>query len=352
MMSSSPVSVRNLILQRTAKRKISRSSMFTALPAAQVLRKGQALPVRPPLFEPEQLERVIACGFGRSIQEEVARLTATYLMEGRPEEYDLGSCVIAGGQVFSEEATYYISDRSPIKAMRGTLQKLESVKMASSEQGLKYFGHWLRDDCALYEWIRDDEKTYSLTRPNWPDAQIYEAAFDQDWTPLDFAFCENLTIYRELGFNRDKSRRFDILRQKLRTQYPQYEGGQIVYLSRGATGSPRNMSNAVVFEAELEKAGVQIVEPESDPAALPAKLLNAQMIITIEGSQAAHGVYMLGQGGSMLILQPPERFYNAHQEWTRMTGMKYGTVVGSKDDVSFHVCPNEVLAMVERLQKG
>jgi len=352
MISSAPAAIRKLILQRTAKRKIFRASGFAKLPAAKVLRQGQALPGRPPLFEPEQLERVISCGFGHSVREEVARLTATHFMEGVPEEYDLGPCVIAGGQIFSETETYYFSDRSPLKAMRGPLQKLGPIKLASTEQGVKYFGHWLRDDCALYELIRDDGKIWSLTRPHWPDTQIYEAAFDQDWTPLDFAFCENLTVYRELGFNRDKSRRFDILRQKLRDKHPQHEGGKIVYLSRGATSSPRNMSNAAAFEAELEKAGIQIVEPEIDPASLPAKLLNAKMIITIEGSQAAHGVYMLGKGGSMLILQPPERFYNAHQEWTRVTGMKYGTVVGTKDNTSFHVSPSEVLAMVDRLEKA
>jgi hypothetical protein len=74
------------------------------------------------------------------------------------------------------------------------------------------------------------------------------------------------------------------------------------------------------------------------------------MIITIEGSQAAHGVYMLQTGGSLMILQPPDRFYNPHHQWARLIGMAYGTVVGTPDGVSFHMDPGEVLDMAERLE--
>ncbi len=83
---------------------------------------------------------------------------------------------------------------------------------------------------------------------------------------------------------------------------------------------------------------------------LLAALLDARMTITIEGSQAAHGVYMLGDGGAMLILQSPDRFYNPHHEWARLIGMGYGTIIGTPDEVSFHMNPSEVLAMADRLE--
>lgn len=166
----------------------------------------------------------------------------------------------------------------------------------------------------------------------------------------DFARVSDLTVYREPGFNRDKARRIHALRARLRAAHPEdHTGGHIVYLSRGQTGSPRNMSNGESFERAMEAAGIRVVAPGSDPETLLEALLDARMIITIEGSQAAHGVYMLGKGGSMLILQSPDRFYNPHHEWARLIGMGYGTVVGTPDDVSFHIDPVEVLHMADRL---
>lgn len=346
----SSFSAKKRILQRIFKSKVTPSRAFDPLPTPKISDTAQAIPCQAPFFEKAQLERIVSCGFGRSPQEEVARLTATHQFEGQVEEYELGPCIIAGGQIFAEDATYYIGNRSPIKAMQAPLRTLGPAKLASTTQGIFYFGHWLRDDCTLFELLRKDSQPYALRKPDWPDAKMYEAAFDQTWDYLDFAWSENLTIYRELGFNRDKISRFGILRDKLRAAHPQHKGGQIVYLSRGKTSSPRNMSNAASFEAAMVDAGIKIVAPETDPDGLLKELLNARMIITIEGSQAAHGVYMLQEGGSLLILQPPERFYNAHQEWTRMSGMNYGTVVGTKDQDSFQIDPNEVLSMVARLK--
>jgi hypothetical protein len=82
-----------------------------------------------------------------------------------------------------------------------------------------------------------------------------------------------------------------------------------------------------------------------------ADLLDARVIITVEGSQAAHGVFTLAENGSLLILQPPRRFYNPHIEWTRLLGMRYGIVIGKDvdDGAGFLIDPDEVLRMVDQM---
>lgn len=350
LFGSSPRALRGKIFARSVLRKLS-GAEFNVLPTPHVVRPRELVACQPALFETEQLNRVRSSAFTSTLYDEVAKLTTTQFIEAPLERYDLGPAVIAGGRIYREDATHFFSAHSPHKAIQGELTELGDVHLVTSEQGINYFGHWLRDDCTLYELLREDGiEPWALRRPDWPDARLYEQAFGQDWPTLDFARIANLTAYREQRFNRDKARRILALRARLRAAHPGRKGGQIVYLSRGSMGSPRNMSNAAEFEAAMEAAGIQVVAPGSDPETLLAALLDARMIITIEGSQAAHGVYMLGDGGAMLILQSPDRFYNPHHEWARLIGMGYGTIIGTPDEVSFHMNPSEVLAMADRLE--
>jgi hypothetical protein len=109
------------------------------------------------------------------------------------------------------------------------------------------------------------------------------------------------------------------------------------------------MSNQDEVEQAFTAAGIRIVEPGTDGEALVQNLLDAAVIVTIEGSQASHGVYTLAEGGALLILQPPERFYNPHHEWARLLGMRYGITVGQKDGPGFRIHPGEALRMIDRL---
>jgi hypothetical protein len=152
-----------------------------------------------------------------------------------------------------------------------------------------------------------------------------------------------------LGFNTDKASRLCLLRQRLRAAVSVRNPGRIVYISRGKFGVDRNMSNGEEVERAFSSAGIHIVEPGLDGHALMRELLDAEMIITIEGSQASHGVYTLADKGSLLILQPPERFYNPHHEWTRLLGMSYGITIGEKDGDRFRINPDEVFRMMDRL---
>lgn len=350
--SSSPRALRGKILAEAVRRKLGKAS-FDKLPTPEIMRPRTLIDCKPALFEAEQFNRVRSSAFTSTLYDEVAKLTTTRFIEAPLERYHLGPSVIAGGCIYTETATHFYGKQSPRAAMRKDLADLDDVHLVTSQQGMNYFGHWLRDDCTLYELLREQgHEPMALRRPDWPDAALYETAFGHPWPTLDFARIKNLTVYREQRFNADKARRIHALRDRLRAAHPGHDGGQIVYLSRGTTGSPRNMSNAAEFEAAIEAAGIQIVAPGSDPNTLLSALLNARMIITIEGSQAAHGVYMLGTGGSMLILQSPDRFYNPHHEWARLIGMGYGTVIGTPDETSFYMDPGEVLAMADRLDKG
>lgn len=318
------------------------------------------IPCRPGLYEASQLDRVTGFGFGSRMPREIAKISATEV-EPRPTQIaTLENAVVLGGKILAGAARHFVSARSEYAALRAPMPGFDAVFTPSSMQGLRYFGHWLRDDCSAFEIARDRRdaeaqggtggEILALRRPRWDDCAVYEAGFGQSWTERDAFFARRLTCIRDIGFNLAKKRRWEVLRARLRAGRAEAgPPGRIVYLKRGKSAVRRGIADEDALIARLAAAGAAIVEPETDPAALIAACLDAALIITIEGSQAAHGVYLLAEGGSLLVLQPPQRFYNPHVEWTRLMGMGYGIVVGRPDGEDMRVDPGEVLAMADRL---
>lgn len=347
--------MRNIVARANALSRILRSkfvtrkSRYTLLPHPIEVTSRELISCAPALYDKDQLRRVISCGFGASLEDEIEKLDATSFVEGPLARYELGESLVVGGKIFSGNARYLMSAQSSLRALGSNVIEFKSASLTNTMQGLHYFGHWLGDDCALYEALRGAPNILSMRRPNWPDRHFYESAFDQTWNELDFFKVSELTIYRELGFNRDKADRLRLLRQKLRASSPRRAGGQVAYISRGTLGENRNMSNLDAVVEAFSKAGIRIVEPGVDSNTMICELLDAAAIIAIEGSHACHAIYSLADNGAILILQPPERFYNPHHEWARLLGMSYGLVVGEKDEVSFKIHPDEALRMVDRL---
>ena len=121
----------------------------------------------------------------------------------------------------------------------------------------------------------------------------------------------------DIGFGPGKARRLVQLRARLRQVcHVQQKSGGTVYIRRGRSGQERGFLNEDEVIRALEQKGVTIVEAETDTQSMIEKLMEARILIGVEGSQLAHGVYTLADGGAILALQPPDRFYNPHREWT------------------------------------
>ncbi|MEM9783202.1 MAG: glycosyltransferase family 61 protein [Pseudomonadota bacterium] len=339
------------LARRIGRRLAGGGHQAQALPAPELVGTSEKLDCPPALYDPDTLSRVISCGFNGTLAEEVAKLEQTSF-ETRPMAlYDLGPAAVMGHGVESRATSVWMGPRSAVSTLTRPVEAFDTLYLANSIQGLQYFGHWLRDDCAAFEHLVSLGDVRSLRRPAWPDCAGYEAIFGQNWREVDNAIAERLVLQRELGFNTDKARRIEALRARLRAALEAPNAGRVVYLKRGDMGAGRNPANEDAVTSALMDAGVVVVTPERGIAETLSTLLDAAIIVTMEGSQAAHGVFALRPGGAMLILQPPRRFYNPHHEWTRLLGMHYATVIG--EDLGggrdFTIKPNEIIAMVERL---
>lgn len=285
------------------------------------------------------------------MEKEIEKLEATRFTTSPMEIYEMGKACIIGSFVETRSTSYWLGGAARLHNPLRKAEKFDGLVIANTHQGLTYFGHWLGDDCVAYEALAEFGDIRSMRRHAWPDCEGYQDLFEQRWQETSFATAERLFIQREIGFNSEKKQRFQLLRKRIRQKLEAPNKGKIVYLERGPSGDRRAVLNEEHLKRELVDAGVCIVSPEKGVEATISQLLDAQVIISVEGSQVTHGIFTLADEGRLLVLQPPRRFYNPHHEWTRLMGMKYGIVIGQDDETAdgFHISPDETLRMVDRL---
>lgn len=347
------VMTRTRLLAADMRRIFGRGSgKFDPLPLSPLQTRFETVDCAPAHFVPEQLERVIGCGFTATLDREIRKLEATSWSETPTQACSIRDAIVLGGEILTPRTRHFLSSKSPYRAMFSALETHEEIGVPNSVQGLMYFGHWLRDDCSAFELLREmGGKITSLRRPGWSDCKAYETRFGQFWEEKESFHARNLKIVRDIGFNLGKRRRLETLRSRIQSDRPEGGRGGIVYLRRGRSGKVRHIVNEEPLLEGLAAMDVRVVEPEQGGEAVIRTCLGADLIITVEGSQAAHALYLLREGGSLLVLQPPDRFYNPHVEWTRMMGMRYGIVVGEAAAGGMHVHLSEIMSMIDRLTK-
>lgn len=336
-----------------AKHKLTKHVLSTdPAPIAferQVISKGQLRPCRKAVYDRDQLDRVKDSPFESTPEREFQALEATQIQDRDTVLLTARSVLLLGGWLFRGYEAEYLSQSSAYRALLNRIEELGTAALASSLQGTKFFGHWLRDDCSSHLLASEFGPTRTLPTPDWRDKDFYTSAFGLVERPLQAAWIDRLHMISDLGFNIHKRNRINELRSRLDKQAPVPDASDIVYLKRGPTGAKREMTNEGRLITELRRAGVKIASPEGNTEALVQTCRRARILISIEGSQLAHGVYSLPEGGALLVLQPPDRFYNPHLEWCRLINRSYGLVIGHLTPGGFRIEPDEVLRMIDQL---
>lgn len=319
--------------------------------APVIMGSTDLMPCRQALYDAAQFDRIRATPARTDIPFQLNRLTETGQRRTEALVHRYGPATVVGGRIFHAKGETWIPTRQPRVWSPVVETVTDPVTLPNSPPGMRYFGHWVRDDASAYEVARDrGGRVLSMVRPDWSDAPFYEEVFGQDWQEKTAFHTPDLTVVTDIGFSEAKRDRLLALGARLRTRVAAEEPGRIVYLARGPSARSRGLQGEDELIAVLEAQGLKILYAESDPRALTAGLMDAKMVITVEGSQTSHAVYTLARDGAILVIQPPYRFYNPHLEWTRLLDVPYGIVIGIPDeDGSFRVDPDEVLAMADRL---
>lgn len=238
-----------------------------------------------------------------------------------------------------------------IANQHGHVQVLKSAHMMSQWAGSHYFGSYMRDELPLGLLPPEGASGVTVTTKAYVHEAGYREILSLPRPPLAAAARIGvLTIYSDFAQNSSKAARY----RELRRRVQEYFKGSArsaptgVYLKRGATGERRVVANEAALEQLLTKLGFDIVEPVKLTAEeIAQRLLNAPVIIGVEGSHLAHTMYTLADNGTLVVIQPPDRFALPYKEFADRLELGFAFVVGHPAEDGFTVDLDEIKRILD-----
>jgi hypothetical protein len=296
-----------------------------------------------------QLERVQAAPFGRSHEVEIEVALGAPRLAQPTSMYVFKDVTIAKNRFIS--ANRYETLGWPKSEWAFTSpERIDRAVLVNSIQGTRYFGHWLRDDCATSLLFPAASNLVAPAREPWTDEQFYVDLLDQKPAKtITHARIGELIYFDDLANNSHKLPRFISHRARIRKKCRPIKSHDIVYISRGPSARGRVIDNEADLIRTLEARGVKIVVSQGlQTASFFDEILDANLIISAEGSQCAHALYALrDKAAGLITLQPHDRFYLPHLEWVRLLGFESGAVVSDAQRGNFWIDPSEVLRTID-----
>jgi hypothetical protein len=299
--------------------------------------------VRPAYFLPGQLERVTGWGqFGESagrsaIAGGIARHLPTrgFLIED--------AWLIDGVLYKGWACASHLKPRSRTVSMLRVEVEIERGAVYCTYGGNSYFGTWLRDDCVAYPLAAAEGIPVTTDQPVFLHQPGYETLLGMKPRRLAAAYFRELVIFSDYGKNRSSRERAHANRERILSQV-NVTAHPGIFLLRGLTGERRFLQNELELAQGLRKRrGFRVLDPATvDVPTIVATCAGARVVIGVEGSATMHGITVLREGGTVLDLQPPNRFTPVHKHTADRDSQHYGFVVGQATADGFRIDPEEV----------
>jgi hypothetical protein len=306
----------------------------------------------PAIYLHGQLERITGSPAESSIAYEIESATRLTGLHAPTIAYLLRDVAVVDGSVYHGTLRFFISKHGPTQSVRP--RDIERAALVSSFYGSKYFGHWLRDDCTAYVLANDlNIPPLCFQSPSGRHMEGYKSLFDQDWTPTFRGRVKHLTVFSDYHENRLKVQRYEKLRSFVAARFPDRDYRSYVYLKRGKDGATRAVKNEDEIIAALVKNGFVVIDTGLTPLdKLLEILVNARIVVSVEGSHVSHCVYSVPRDSGLLILQPPDKFAANHRRWTSCLGIRFGFVVGTINEPGYQFDLTEILQTIDLLDRA
>jgi hypothetical protein len=311
--------------------------------------------IPPALFLSAMEDRIRQLSPWRSRDQE-ALLVRGGLVEDAPSTaYLLEDVSIVDGHLFKGPARGRAGAKHRLRLLRRRAPRLRRFReraLVSHWTGSDYFGNYLLDTLPLALLEEGDWEPLRVPEGPYRHAEDYRMLTALREAPvIDRARVDRLVVYTDFAQNVSKAERYAELRLRIRRSVAPGPPPPGVFIRRGQTGERRVLQNEGALEAALIELGFAIVDPDSMSAAeVTAAILDARIVMAVEGSHLSHGIYSMAGDGGFLVIQPPERFAMAYKEYADRMEMPFAFVVGHPSTEGFTVDVDEVLRTLDLLQ--
>jgi hypothetical protein len=252
---------------------------------------------------------------------------------------------LVDGTLYKGRSSLHLMQRSPgLPALRVT-EEIARGALYATYSGLKYFGSWLLDDVLAYPLAVAEGEPVTLDTLGPGHKAGYEAWFGMSPRRTQAAYFREVVIFDDFGQSQSRRARAQAVREALLSHVNVEPHPGVFLLRKGAgQGKPRLLVNELELAEQLEKTrGLRVVDPtEHDVPALVRLCAGARLMVGVEGSALAHGAYTIASGGSMVALQPPDRFCTVFKHVMERDERHFGFVVGYPRGDGFFIDPGEL----------
>ncbi|MCU1761188.1 glycosyltransferase family 61 protein [Pseudomonas sp. 14P_8.1_Bac3] len=304
----------------------------------------------PAFFLPGQMDRVTGWEAKRFFPFEHPQRTMEGLgevVQGPTRGYLLKDVWLIDGALYKDNASLWLSLK-PVTFPRIVVDhEIDRAAVYCTQNGNTWFGTWLMEDCPTYA-LACDEGVPVTTAPSarfpiFTQGPAYEDWFGMKPARLNGAFFRELVLFDDFSNNESRHRRYRAMGEKL-LSHVNHDAHPGVFILRGGDGDLRLLRNELEVAEHLRKTrGFRVIDPlKNDVPTIVATCAGAQVVIGVEGSQLVHGVNVLREGGSLLALQPPNRFVSYYKFLTDRDHQNFGFVVGTPEGDGFKIDIQEV----------
>lgn len=303
----------------------------------------------PAIMLPGQLEKVSGAPAELTIAYEIDFVTRPRAIHVATIAYHIRKATLFNGSVYA--GTWKLSILEDASNTQPTIH-IAKAGLASSAVGNVYFGHWLKDDCTAHIIAQNYGQPLCVHHDQFPHRSAYASWYDQDWRSAGNAHIDHLVVFRDFGQNSFKAARFRKLRSMLRARFPFAGSTKFIYLRRGETGVDRLVRNEEEILEALLKNGFLVLDVAKDSLEkIVSELLNAKIVVSVEGSHVSHCTAALPENSGIILLQPANRFATIHRGWADNLSVRYGLVVGNQTNQGHHFEKNEIMKTVDLMLK-
>lgn len=253
-----------------------------------------------------------------------------------------GFCVF--GASFSGSLNSYLG---PIFTRK--IPKIEKGFYASSWTAGTFFGHWLMDSVPMSLLRQNDEALYLWSPPSWKHANGYLKSLNIDRIKEDYVFFDIMSFCLDVGMNSNRRKRIMDVKERLTTSGKGI-GSKKVYLSRGNSGISRVINNETELQDALKNYGFHILKVDDPYEKILETCQDAEITLSIEGSNFAHLMMCTGQGANHILINPSDRFSNIFADYIPALGDKLHNVVAIREGDGYRVDVPRLMSVIKKIE--
>jgi capsular polysaccharide biosynthesis protein len=301
------------------------------------------------IFDPTDIERITGVTADDTIAGQVQRAQGGTASHGATTAYELRNAVIANGHVFTRKVYYRLGTRAaPWVAPR--MPQISEGVLATTDYGIRYFGHWMGDDLPLHLAARDLGRPLSVLSNPTARQRDFLKLLELNADVVEDASVNRLVVLDDAGQNAYKRERIARLRV-LASIYRSANPVPGVMLLRGESGAHRKLVNESEIADIARRRGFVVLDPAcTDSGAILRLCAGVKIVLGVEGSQLTNGLLWMHAQGVLVSLQPPQRFCMVLKDWCDAIGTRYAFVVGHECGPSeFRIEPDAFQHLLDRL---